>query len=171
MDTNLLEEENILKSSAVACLTGNDATNTLISMYLSRHVPEMKVISKIKKSDFEDMLFNLGFGSVYNAKYIAVDRIVRYVRAMGNAVEGEFQSLSHIIDNKVEVLEFIVHENCPHIGEKLQNIEFKKNLLIASIGREGRTFVPNGSDTFEPGDTLLVVTTLHGISRFADIFA
>ena len=171
MDTNLLEEENILKSSAVACLTGNDATNTLISMYLSKHVPGMKVISKIKKSDFEDMLFNLGFGSVYNAKYIAVDRIVRYVRAMGNAVEGEFQSLYHIIDNKVEVLEFIVHEDCPHIGEQLQNIEFKKNLLIANIGRGGRTFVPNGSDTFEPGDTLLVVTTLHGISKFSDIFA
>ena len=171
MDTKLLEEENILKSAAVACLTGDDATNTLISMYISRHVPDMKVISKIKKSDFEDMLFNLGFGSVYNAKYIAVDRIVRYVRAMGNAVEGEFQSLSHIIDNKVEVLEFIINEDCPHIGEKLQDIKFKKNLLITGIRRGERSFVPHGSDTFEPGDTLLVVTTIHGISKFAEIFA
>lgn len=170
MDTNLLLEEDVLKSSAVACLTGNDATNTLISMYLSRHVPKMKVISKIKKSDFEDMLFNLGFGSVYNAKYIAVDRIVRYVRAMGNAVEGEFQSMIHIIDNKVEVLEFIVHENCPHIGEMLKNIKFKKDLLIANVRRGGNSFVPGGADTFEPGDTLLVVTTIHGISKFAQIF-
>ena len=171
MDTKLLEEENVLKSAAVACLTGDDATNTLISMYLSRHAPDMKVISKIKKSDFEDMLFNLGFGSVYNAKYIAVDRIVRYVRAMGNAVEGEFQSLSHIIDNKVEVLEFIINEECPHIGEKLQDIQFKKNLLITGIRRGASSFIPHGSDTFEPGDTLLVVTTIHGISKFAEIFA
>lgn len=171
MDTKLLFEEGILKSSAVACLTGSDATNTLISMYLSRKMGETKIISKIKKSDFEDMLFNLGYGSVYNAKYIAVDRIVRYVRAMGNAVEGEFQSMSHIIDNKVEVLEFIVHEGCPHIGEKLQDIHFKKNLLIANVRRAGETFVPGGSDTFEPGDTLLVVTTIQGISKFAEIFA
>ena len=171
MDTQLLHEEGIMKSSAVACLTGSDATNTLIAMYLSRNTKDTKVISKIKKSDFEDMLFNLGFGSLYNAKYIAVDRIIRYVRAMGNAVEGEFQSLSHIIDNKVEVLEFIVHEGCPHIGEKLQDIHFKDNLLIANIRRGSRVFVPGGSDTFEPGDTLLVVTTIHGISKFSEIFA
>ncbi|MDO4735120.1 MAG: Trk system potassium transporter TrkA [Lachnospiraceae bacterium] len=171
MDTKLISEENILNSSAVACLTGNDATNTLISMYLSRNAGESKIISKIKKSDFEDMLFNLGYGSVYNAKYIAVDRIIRYVRAMGNAFEGEFQSLSHIIDNKVEVLEFIVHEDCPHIGEELKDIHFKKNLLIANVRRGGRTFVPGGSDSFEPGDTLLVVTTIQGISKFAEIFA
>ena len=117
------------------------------------------------------MLFNLGFGSVYNAKYIAVDRIVRYVRAIGNAAEGEFQSMSHIIDNKVEVLEFIINENCPHIGEKLQDITFKKNLLITGIRRGSYSFIPHGSDTFEPGDTLLVVTTLNGLSKFADIFA
>lgn len=171
MDTKLLEEENILSSSAVACLTGDDATNTLISMFLSRHAPDMKVISKIKKTDFEDMLFNLGFGSVYNAKYIAVDRIVRYVRAMGNAVEGEFQSLSHIIDNKVEVLEFIINEECPHIGEQLQDITFKKNLLITGIRRGARSFIPHGSDHFEVGDTLMVVTTLQGISKFSEIFA
>lgn len=171
MDTKLLSEERILQSSAVACLTGSDATNTLIAMYLTRHCPDAKIISKIKKTDFEDMLFNLGYGSVYNAKYIAVDRIIRYVRAMGNAVEGEFQSMSHIIDNKVEVLEFIVHEDCPHIGETLQDIQFKKNLLIANVSRRGRTFVPGGSDTFEPGDTLLVVTTIQGISKFAEIFA
>ncbi len=171
MDTKLLSEEEIKKSSAVACLTGSDATNTLISMYLRRKMPEAKIISKIKKTDFEDMLFNLGYGSVYNAKYIAVDRIIRYVRAMGNAVEGEFQSMSHIIDNKVEVLEFIVHEGCPHIGEKLQDIHFKKNLLIANVRRKGVTFVPGGSDTFEPGDTLLVVTTNQGISKFTELFA
>ena len=171
MDLKLLEEENVLKSSAVACLTGDDATNTLISMYLSRHKQDLKVISKIKKSDFEDMLFNLGFGSVYNAKYIAVDRIVRYVRALGNAVEGEFRSLSHIIDNKVEVLEFVINEESPHIGEKLQDISFKKNLLITGIRRGARGFIPHGGDTIEPGDTLMVVTTINGISKFAEIFA
>ncbi len=170
MDTGLLTEENILSSQAVACLTGNDATNTLIGMYISKNSERCKVIAKIKKSDFEDMLFNLGYGSVYNSKYIAVDRILRYVRAMGNAIEGEFQSLSHVIDNKVEVLEFIVHEDSPHIRERLADITFKKNLLIASIRRNGRTFVPGGEDVFKPGDTLLVVTTTYGISKFSEIF-
>lgn len=171
MDTKLLNEEGILKASAVAVLTGSDATNTLIAMYLSRNMQDAKVISKIKQSDFEDMLFNLGYGSVYNPKYIAVDHIVRYVRAMGNAVEGEFQSMSHIIDNKVEVLEFIVNEDCPHIGETFKDIRFKKNLLIVNVRRDGRTFVPGGADTFQTGDTLLVVTTIPGISKFAEIFA
>ena len=58
MDTQLLHEENVLQSSAVACLTGNDATNTLIAMYLVRNMSESKIISKIKKSDFEICFFN-----------------------------------------------------------------------------------------------------------------
>ena len=170
-DTQLLTEEGVLHASSVACLTGNDAINMLIAMYLSKNAPDLKVISKIKKSDFEDMLFNLGYGSVYNAKYIAVDKVLRYVRAIGNAAEGEFQSLSHIIDNKVEVLEFIVQEDSPHLGETLQDITFKKNLLIAMVRRSGKEFTPDGSYSFAPGDTLLVVTTVFGISKFAEIFA
>ena len=171
MSTKLLAEESVLKSSAVACLTGDDATNTLIGMYISRNAAGTKIITKIKRSDFEDMLFNLGYGSVYNSKYIAADSVIRYVRAMGNAEKREFQSLSHIIDNKVEVMEFLIQEDSLHVGEQLQAIRFRKNLLVAKIQRGTRSFTPNGSDTIEPGDSILIVTTIPGISKFEEIFA
>ena len=85
---DVLEEEGILESSAVATLTGSDSVNVLLSMYLKRKSPEAKLITKIKSSDFEEMLYNLDVGSVYNPKYIAADHVLRYVRAMQNVLEN-----------------------------------------------------------------------------------
>lgn len=169
-NTALLEEEDVLGSSAVAALTGMDETNVMIAMYVSKNAPKCKVITKIKKSDFEDMVYNLDIGSVFNPKYITVDRILRYVRAMEASGEEEVISVSHIIDNKVEVLEFALTLQTPNIEKSLQELQFRKNLLLASITRKGKTFAPGGSDTIEAGDTVVVVTTESGIGSFAEVF-
>ena len=111
--TDLLEEEGILNAAAVATLTGEDSINLLLSMYLRKHAPEAKLITKVKKSDFEDLLYNIDLGSVFSPKYITADHVMRYVRAMQNVLENEVQSLCHVIDSKVEVLEFQIGKDAP----------------------------------------------------------
>ncbi|MCQ2512763.1 MAG: Trk system potassium transporter TrkA [Lachnospiraceae bacterium] len=169
-NTNLLEEEGILKYSAVATVTGEDSVNLLISMYLKKNAPDTKVITKIKKSDFEDLMFNMNVGAVFNPKYIAADHILRYVRAMQNVIEDEVQSLCHVIDNKVEILEFLISQDASFIGKPIKDLKLKKDLLLANITRQGKSFTPGGNDTIEAGDTILVATTKNGIFRIADIF-
>ena len=161
----------VLSAAAIATLTGSDETNSLISMYLRRMAPKAKVITKIKKSDFEDIIQNVDVGSVFYPKYITADHIQKYVCAMQNSLDNEVQSLYHVIDNKVEVLEFLVSEGTPNLGEPILNLRLKPNLLLANITRKGTSFIPGGNDTVEAGDTLLVVTTRHDISRLTDIFA
>lgn len=169
-DTSLLEEEGIFNYSAIAVTTDDDAKNTLISMYLNKHAKNAKVITKIKRSDFEDLIYTLELGSIFNPKYVTADHIIRYVRAMNNAVDDEVQSLCHVIDNKVEVLEFIIQEDMQCLGKELKSLKLKKDLLIAAVYRKGVGFNPSGEDTIEKGDNVLVITTNKGISRFADIF-
>lgn len=170
-NTDLLEEEGILKYSAVATVTGEDSVNLLISMYMKKNAPDTKVITKIKKSDFEDLMFNMNVGAVFNPKYIAADHILRYVRAMQNVIEDEVQSLCHVIDNKVEILEFLISKDAPFIGRPIKDLKLKKDLLLANITRQGKSFTPGGNDTIEAGDTILVATTKTGIFRIADIFS
>lgn len=170
-DTDLLEEEDVLESSAVVAATEDDSTNTMIALYVSRQAPECKVVIKIKKSDFEDLISNLNIGSIFNPKHIAVEHIVRYVRAMQDSLGNEVESSCQVIDNKVGILEFNITEGMPHLGEPLSKIRFRKNLLIASIYRDGKTFIPAGADTMEVGDIVIVATTNDGISRFTEIFA
>lgn len=167
---DVLEEEGVMDASAIATLTGSDSVNVMLSMYLRRRVPDAKLITKVKSSDFEEMLYNLDVGSVYNPKYIAADHVLTYVRAMQSVLENEVQSLCHVIDNKVEVLEFLIGKDAPFIGQQIKNLRLKKNLLVTNITRDGRSFIPGGNDTIEAGDSILVVTTMAGLYRLRDIF-
>jgi len=168
---DLLEEEEILNSDAIAVVTGEDSVNLMISMFLSKNAPNAKVITKIKKTDFEDLLYNTNVGNVFNPKYITADHVLQYVRALQNAQENEVQSLCHVIDNKVEVLEFLIKQDAKFLGKPIKNLKFKKNLLLTNITRQGVSFIPNGDDTIEAGDTVLVITTTLGFYRIEDIFA
>lgn len=169
-DTDVLEEEGILDSSVVIASTEDDSTNTMMAMYLTRMAPDTKVVIKIKKSDFEDMLFNLNIGSIYNPKYITIDRIEKYVKAMQDSLENEIESMCRVIDGKVSILEFNISEGMPNLSIELSDVKFKKDLLIATIYRNGRPFIPGARDTIEAGDIVIVATTNESISRFADIF-
>ncbi|MBR6349218.1 MAG: Trk system potassium transporter TrkA [Lachnospiraceae bacterium] len=171
MDTNFLEEEDILNSAAVATLTGNDPVNVMVSMFVHKNSPDSKVITKIKSSDFEEMLFNLDVGIIVNPKYIAADNVLRYVKAIENVLAEETQSMCHIMDNKVAVMEFLLSSTAVNTGIKLKDLKFKKNIMITQIIRGGRPFIPGGNDTMEVGDVVLVVTTQESITCFADIFA
>ena len=169
-DINVLEECGVFKASAVVTATDSDEKNVLISMYIRKHFPDTKVITKVKKTDFEDMLYGINLGDLYNPKYIAADRVITYVRAMQETVGNEVQSLCHVIDNKVEVLEFKIDKAAPNIGKSLQEIRFRKDVLIAGITRNNESFIPGGSDTVEEGDTVLVITTRKGIGSFQELF-
>lgn len=169
-NTSLIEEENLLASSAVAVMTSIDETNILISMYFTKNAPKCKVITKIKKSDFEDMVFNMDIGSVFNPKYITADRILRYVRAIDASGDDEVESITHVINNKVEVLEFAIRPGAPNVGRQIKKLNFRKNLLLAAIQRRGTTIYPGGTDTIEVGDSVVVVTTEKGVRSYAQIF-
>lgn len=52
------------------------------------------------------------------------------------------------------------------------DIQLKPEILIACITHKGRTIIPRGSDVFQAGDTVIVVTTSgQPINDLNDIFA
>ncbi|MCF0141839.1 MAG: Trk system potassium transporter TrkA [Parasporobacterium sp.] len=169
-DTDLLDEYGILKSQAVVTCTDEETINAVISMYVRKNAPECKVITKIKKSDFSDLVSNLDMGSIYNVKNITADIILKRVKAINNSNSDEIVSLTHIIDNKVMVLEFKITKDHPNRDIPLRSLNFKENLLAAAIIREGKNFMPGGNDVIKAEDTLLVVTTNEDIGAFKDIF-
>ena len=87
---------------------------------------------------------------------------------MGSNVE----TLYKIVANRAEALEFRAAETTRHLGETLLDIQLKPEILIACITHKGRTIIPRGSDVFQAGDTVIVVTTSgQPINDLNDIFA
>ncbi len=167
----LLDEEGIDSMDAFISLTGIDEENVVMSMYADvRGV--RKIITKVERIRFTEMLDRAGVGSVVSAKNLTANRILHYIRAMENATADGIETLTRIVNNRVEALEFRIRDGqAPYVHVPIGRMRFKKNLLIGAIVRAGRIILPGAQDTFEYGDSVVVVTTNEQISALRDIFA
>lgn len=169
-DQELLLDEGIENCDAIATFTGIDEENIMLSLYAGSLNPKAKMITKINRIGFDNIISAMNLGSVINPKLISADRIVTYVRAMQNTVGSNIETLSRIA-NGAEALEFKVSGVSEVTGIPLQNLTLKPNLLVAAIYRGGRIITPGGRDTIERGDSVMIVTTQTGIDSLVDILA
>ena len=167
-DQQLLMEEGIAQTESFAALTGFDEENIMLSLYAAS-VSNAKLVTKINRIAFENIIQQMNLGSIIYPKMITADGIIRYVRAMQNSMGSNVETLYKIVQNKAEALEFRVGKDAPLIGIPLEKLSFKDNLLIACINRGGQIITPRGKDTIEPGDTVIVVTTHSGLKDLKDI--
>lgn len=165
---HLLAEEGISKMDAVASLTGIDEENVLMSLY-ARSVTDAKIVTKINRPTFSDIIRSMDLGSVFHPRYIAADHIVRFVRAMQNSLGSNVETLYKIVGNKAEALEFRATNKSAVCGKPLMELQLLPDLLIGAINRGGKILTPAGRDTIEPGDTVIVVTTVTGLNDLDDI--
>jgi len=170
-DQRLLMEEGIEHMDAIVALTGIDEENIIISLYAGR-TTEAKVITKVNRDSYQQIVGQLDLGSVFYPRRICADNVVRYVRAMQDSdAYASMETLCKIANGKVEALEFRVTRASSYCGTPLQSLNLRDNLLIGCISRGGRIITPRGSDTIEVGDSVIVVTTHSGIATLDDIFA
>lgn len=167
-DRFLLESEGISGCDALVSLTGLDELNMIIALYAKVcKVPQ--IITKVGHMDGA-ILDSLPLGSIVCPKELCSNAIVRYVRAMQNQA-GAARSIHRIADGHAEALEFRVDETTLHCRVPLKELKIKKNVLIAGISRGGNQEPPNGNSSFQPGDTVIVVSSGDTvIYKLNDIF-
>lgn len=165
----LLMEEGLPHAEAFVCLTGLDEENIMLALYAER-VSKAKVISKVGRIDFEEVIDHLPLGSVVYPKNITAEMIVQYVRAMGNAHGNNVETLYRLLDGKVEAMEFVVRPEAKDIiGVPLRDLKLRNNLLICSITRKNTVITPSGNDCLMEGDVVIIVTTQTGMDDLMDI--
>lgn len=166
-DRNVLLEEGIEDVDTVVALTGLDEENIMISLY-AKSVSKAKVITKINRINFEDVISSLNLGSVINPKLISADSITRYVRGMVNSVGSSIETLYRIASGKAEAMEFTVREDFEGLNVPLADLKLKPNVLLACIHRQGNLIIPGGQDYLATNDTIIVVTSTTGLNCLND---
>ncbi|MDO4329014.1 MAG: Trk system potassium transporter TrkA [Lachnospiraceae bacterium] len=167
-DQQLLAAEGISQIEAFASLTGFDEENIMLSLYAASQ-SNTKLITKVNRTAFEDVVNSLNLGSVIYPKLLTADIILQYVRAMQNSLGSNVETLYRIADDRAEALEFRVGRDAPMVGIPLEKLKLKNNLLVACINRNGQIITPRGKDTMEVGDTVIIVTTNKGLNDLKDI--
>ena len=87
-----------------------DEENILLSLFAKKN-SHAKLVTKVNRIAFDDIIDGLDLGSVIYPKYITADYILRYVRAMENFLSSNVETLYHILDGQAEALEFAVKES------------------------------------------------------------
>lgn len=168
-DQQLLLEEGIRQTEAFASLTGFDEENIMLSLYAASQ-SKAKLITKVNRIAFEDVINSMNLGSVIYPKLITADMILQYVRAMQNSLgSSNVETLYKIVANRAEALEFRVKKEGAVVGVPLEKLSLKDNLLVACINRNGRIITPRGKDVIMVGDTVIIVTTNTGLNDLQDI--
>ena len=167
-DEELLKEEGITRTEAFVPLTGIDEENIMLTLY-ARQVSNAKVITKINRIAFREVIGSLDLGSVIYPRYITSEAIIAYVRAKKDSMDSNIETLYHMFNSRVEAIEFRVRKESAVTGVPLMKLSLKKNLLISFINRKKDIIIPSGHDTIEVGDTVMIVTTHTGFNDLQDI--
>ena len=154
-DEGLLREEGIESIESFVPLTGLDEENILLTLF-AKSCSDTKVITKINRSTFTNVIDSMDLGSVMYPRYMTSESIIRYVRAMQNSIGSNIETLYHIFDNRAEALEFKVEKDSPVIGIPLMELKLKDKLLLACIVHKGKIVIPRGNHTISAGDKVIV---------------
>lgn len=167
-NADILKEEGIENYDSFVPLTGIDEENVMLTLY-AKQISKAKVITKINRISFADVISNLDLGSVIYPKYITSEAIIAYVRAKTASRGSSIETLYHIFDSKAEAIEFSVTKDSGVTGTPLKSLPLKPNLLISFISRRGNIIIPSGNDEIMPGDHVMIVTTNTGFTDIKDI--
>lgn len=167
-DKEVLREEGIEYAQAFIPLTDIDEENIMLTLH-AKQVSNAKLITKINRSTFKNVISKLDLGSVIYPRYITSEAIIAYVRAKKNSTNSNIETLYHMFDNRAEAIEFRVDEPSSVTGIPLKDLMLKNDLLVSFIYRNGKVQIPSGLDTIEVGDTVMIVTTHTGLDNIQDI--
>ena len=167
-DQNLLMEEGLVRAESFVAITNLDEENLLLALFAKKY-SKAKLVAKVNRIAFDDIIDGLDIGSVIYPKFLTADYIIQYARAMQNSIGSNVETLYKILDGRAEALEFSVHEKSEVTDIPLTDLNLKDNLLICCINRKGAILTPRGQDKIKLNDTVVIVTTQKGLHDIKDI--
>ncbi len=163
-----LREAGIDRAAGISFCLPNDADN-LFGVLSARNLSQdIHITVRTQTVHSEDKMRFAGANTVVNPTSIAGHSMAMHL-IQPNAVKV-FEFLT-IASSQGYVLESIAIDTCPKFANKqLGELQLQKEfgLTLLQILRQDKTVVPvvDGTTTLEPGDTLLVMGTQDGVSRF-----
>ena len=167
-DKELLTEEGIATAGAFLTLSNSDEENILLSLF-AKDVNDGKLVTKIKRTDYDNVIKRLELDTVICPKNVTSDTIVRYVRSTKNTSGSNVETMYNIIEDKVEASEFIIKQSSEITDTPLSQLRFKPNVLVACITRGDKVIMPRGNDVIQTGDAVVVVTKMLGLHDIVDV--
>ncbi len=170
LNKELLLEEGLEYTDAFLSLLNHDEDNILLSLF-GKEISKCKLVTKINRTDYDQILAKLELDAVICPKNITSDIILRYVRSTQSTKGLNIERLYNIIQDKVEAAEIIIREDFPNVNVPLSKLALNENVLVAAITRGDEVIIPRGWDVLLPGDAVVFITSNLAIRDISDVFS
>jgi trk system potassium uptake protein TrkA len=167
-DHELLDTEGIFECDAFVALTGRDEENLLMAL-TAQHAGVKKVLPKMSRPNYMEVLRQLGLETVISPKDITANFISRSVRGFANSQGSAVESLHKILDGAMEAVEFTASAATHFLDTPLRDLHLKHGLIVAAIVHDGKVTIPNGSSQIHAGDRVIIVARSLFLQDLNDI--
>ena len=170
-DTSVLKEAGLDRADGFVALTNFDEDNIILSMYADKLGVD-KVVCKINNERFTELLDGTFRDTAVSPKDLMAQRIVGYVRALSNTTQDStMEALYYLAGGRVVATEFVAGASARCAGKELKDLRLREGVLLPSVTRGGKSFIPDGRTAIQPGDKVVVITTNRAIRTLDEILS
>ena len=167
-DSAVIEAENLLDTDAFVALTNRDEENLLMAMNAQRGGVK-KVIAKMNRPNYIEMMREFGINSVISPKEITANQISAYVRSLARSQGSAVENLYKPLGGKIEAVEFTAGTATHFLDTPLRDLQLKEGLLVAAVVRDNKTIIPDGNTSIHAGDRVVVMAKSLFLQDLNDI--
>jgi trk system potassium uptake protein TrkA len=148
-DLALLTAERVADARTFVALMGNDEADVLACL-LAQELGVAEVIAMVQRTETTALWQRLGLKEVFSPRGLANERIHDYIR---NGYNLNIVSLSR---GAAQVVERRLYAASPAAGATLADISPPRGMIVGTVVRGDKAFVPRGGDRLEEGDLVIL---------------
>lgn len=169
-DYNTLQEIGLENIDAFVPLSSDDEENIVLSLYAkSRGIKN--IVTRIEDDKLTKIAQNIGLNKCISSKTQTAMEMIKFTRNLIREQQenNTLLSLSKMLNERGEVIEFEVDDNKDIIYKPLKKLKLVKDIVIACIIRDQEIIVPNSTDMLMVGDKIIVITRVSHLSSLENI--
>ena len=167
-DQEMLLSEGLKNTDAFVTLTDRDEEILMAGLYAT-HSSNARIIVKSNRTNYSQLLTEMGLESIISPTQIACNIMLRAVRTRVAGEKSGVERMYQIMGGQAEAIEFIVKEGESYLGKTLTDLNVDPDTLVAVIVRGNRVIVPFGGDEIEAGDRVVIMTKRQGVASLGDV--
>ena len=150
-DPATLVEAGAYQADVVLSLTTQDEDNLIACQIAQKEYGVPRTIALVNDPENQAIFEKLGISVAFSATQIIASLIEQ------QTATSDIQNLLPIAEGKVNVTEIALEADNPVVGKTINEISLPKGTLIGCIIRRGKVIVPNGNNSLQALDRLVVL--------------
>ena len=146
-----LGEAGALQADVILSLTTHDEDNLIACQIAQKEYGVPRTIALVNDPENQEIFEKLGITVAFSATQIIATLIEQ------QTASSDIQNLLPIAEGKVNVSELALTADNPVVGKTIDQIQLPSGTLIACILRQGEVIVPNGENSLEALDRLVII--------------